>query len=214
MSVGAREVAGKRGLKEVLYLEFEFGNRDFGPIAARVRDANPDFLWVGAVGLDGNLLLDALKKLDYTPKSHFYLYPAPGPLAVAPEGTYALSTTIFEEHAPFIVPPVAAEFVKRYRERAAKAGLPYQAADVQAGTSYASWQILEAGVTATKGLDDKAIAQWLRANRVDTIVGKLRFDGANNYGDDLSKVKQVQDGKWVVVWPKEFAAPGTRLIIP
>jgi branched-chain amino acid transport system substrate-binding protein len=49
---------------------------------------------------------------------------------------------------------------------------------------------------------------------VDTIVGKLRFDGANNYGDDLSKVKQVQDGKWVVVWPKEFAAPGTRLTIP
>ncbi|HSF04742.1 MAG TPA: amino acid ABC transporter substrate-binding protein [Methylomirabilota bacterium] len=214
MSVGAREVAAKRGLKEVLYLEFEFGNRDFGPIAARVRDANADFLWVGAVGLDGNLLLDALKKLDYTPKSHFYLYPAPGPLAVAPDGKYALSTTIFEEHAPFTVPPVAAEFVKLYRERAAKAGLPYQSADVQAAVSYAAWQLLEAAVTATKGLDDKAIAQWLRANRVDTIVGKLRFDGANNYGDDLSKVKQVQDGKWVVVWPKEFAAPGTRLIIP
>jgi hypothetical protein len=35
---------------------------------------------------------------------------------------------------------------------------------------------------------------------------------ANNYGDDLSKVKQVQDGKWVVVWPKEFAAPGARLL--
>jgi hypothetical protein len=24
----------------------------------------------------------------------------------------------------------------------------------------------------------------------------------------------VQDGKWVVVWPKEFAAPGTRLLPP
>src|SRR5512134_638986 len=96
MSVGAREVAQKRGLREVLYLEFEFGNRDFGPIAARVRDANPDFLWVGAIGLDGNLLLEALKKIDYAPKSHFYLYPAPGPLAKAPEGRNALSTTVFE----------------------------------------------------------------------------------------------------------------------
>ncbi|HAM54698.1 MAG TPA: ABC transporter substrate-binding protein, partial [Candidatus Rokubacteria bacterium] len=38
MSVGAREVAAKRGLREGLYLEFEFGNRDFGAIAARVRD--------------------------------------------------------------------------------------------------------------------------------------------------------------------------------
>jgi len=25
------------------------------------------------------------------------------------------------------------------------------------------------------------------------------------------KIKQVQDGKWVVVWPKEFAAPGATL---
>jgi branched-chain amino acid transport system substrate-binding protein len=26
----------------VLFLEWDFGNRDFGPIAARVKDANPD----------------------------------------------------------------------------------------------------------------------------------------------------------------------------
>jgi branched-chain amino acid transport system substrate-binding protein len=211
MSSGAREVAQKRGLREVLYLEFEFGTRDFGPIAARVKDANPDFLWVGAIGLDGNQLLDALKKIDYTPKSHFYLYPAPGPLAKAPEGKNALSTTIFEEHPPFTDNPVAAEFVKAFRERAAKAGLPYQAVDVQAAASYTAWQLIEAAVTATKSLDDKVLAQWLKSNRVDTITGKLRFDGPNNYGDDLTKVKQVQDGKWVVVWPKEHAASGAEL---
>jgi branched-chain amino acid transport system substrate-binding protein len=214
MSTGAREAAQKKGLREVLYLEFEFGTRDFGPIAARVKDANPDFLWVGAIGLDGNQLLDALKKIDYTPKSHFYLYPAPGPLAKAPEGKGALSTTVFEEHPPFTGSPAAAEFVRLFHERAAKAGLPYQFVDVQAAASYTAWQLLEAAVTATKGLDDKALAQWLKTNRVDTIIGKLRFDGPNNYGDDLSKVKQVQDGKWVVVWPKEFAAPGAQLQVP
>jgi len=214
MSVGAREVAAKRGLREVLYLEFEFGNRDFGAIAARVRDANPDFLWMGAIGLEGNGLLEALKKLDYTPKSHFHLYPAPGPLALAPEGKNALSTTVFEEHPPFTSSPTAAEYVKLFRERAAKAGLPYQSADTQAGSSYAAWQIMGAAVTATSSLDDKTLAQWLRANRVDTIIGRVRFDGPNNYGDDLSKIKQVQDGKWVVVWPKEFAAPGARLVVP
>jgi branched-chain amino acid transport system substrate-binding protein len=214
MSTGARETAQKRGLREALYLEFEFGTRDFGPIAARVKDANPDFLWVGAIGLDGNQLLDALKKIDYTPRSHFYLYPAPGPLARTPEGRNALSTTVFEEHPPFTNNPAAGEFVRLFRERSAKAGLPYQAVDVQAAASYTAWQLLDASVTATKSLDDKVLAQWLKANRVDTIIGKLRFDGPNNYGDDLSKVKQVQDGKWVVVWPKEYAAPGAQLIVP
>jgi branched-chain amino acid transport system substrate-binding protein len=211
VSTGAREVAQKRGLREVLYLEFEFGTRDFGPVAARIKDANPDFLWVGAIGLDGNQILDALKKIDYAPKRHFYLYPAPGPLAKAPEGKGALSTTVFEEHPPFTSNPVAGEFVKLFHERATKAGLPYTAVDVQAAASYTAWQLIEAAVTATKGLDDKALAQWLKTNRVDTITGKLRFDGPSNYGDDLSKVKQVQDGKWLVVWPKEFAAPGAQL---
>ena len=51
----------------------------------------------------------------------------------------------------------------------------------------------------------------LKKNKVDTIQGRLRFDGPNNYGDDLMDVKQVQNGKWVVVWPKDKAAPGATL---
>ena len=211
LSVGAREVAKKRGLREVLYLEFEFGNRDFGAIAARVRDANPDFLWMGAIGLEGNMLLDALGKLNYTPKIDFYLYPAPAPLALAPEGNNALSLTLFEPHPPFTRFPEAEEFIPAYRERAKKANLGYPEADMQAALAYATWQVLRAAVTATKSLDDKVLAQWLRKNRVETLVGTLHFSGEGNYGDDLSKVKQVQDGKWVTVWPKEFAAPGAKL---
>src|SRR4029453_15406599 len=75
MSLGAREVAKKRGLSGVLCLQRGFGNRDYGPIAARIKDANPDFIWVGALGLEGNQLLEAMKKIDYTPQYHFYMYP-------------------------------------------------------------------------------------------------------------------------------------------
>jgi ABC-type branched-subunit amino acid transport system substrate-binding protein len=213
MSMGAREIAKKRGLNEVLFLEWEFGNRDFGPIAARVKDANPDFLWVGAIGLEGNQLLEALKKIDYAPQEHFYMYPAPGPMTKAPEAKNALAATIFEEHPPFTNNPKAAEFVKLYNDRAAKAGLQDTSVETQAAASYTAWQLLEAAVTATNSLDDKAIAQWIRTNRVDTIQGKLRFDGPSNYGDDLMRVKQVQNGRWVVVWPPEVAAPGAKLLV-
>jgi branched-chain amino acid transport system substrate-binding protein len=64
---------------------------------------------------------------------------------------------------------------------------------------------------ATKSLDDKAIGAWLNKNRVDTIQGKLRFDGTGNYGDDLMRIKQVQNGHWTVVWPKEFQHNGAKL---
>jgi branched-chain amino acid transport system substrate-binding protein len=212
MSLGAREVAKKRGLQEVLFLEWDFGNREFGPIAGRVKDARPDLVWVGAIGLEGNQLLDAMKKIDYTPPLHFYMYPAPGPMVQAPEGKNALAATIFEEHAPFINNPGAAEFVKLFNERAAKAGLPYTGVETQAAASYSAWQVLDAAVTATRSLDDKVLAEWLRKNRVDTIQGKLRFDGPSNYGDDLMRLKQVQNGRWVTVWPKSVAAPGATLL--
>ena len=93
MSLGAREVAKQRGLKEVLFLEWDFGNRDFGPIAGRIKEANPDFIWIGAIGLEGNQLLDAMKKIDYAPLLHFYIYPAPAPMLKAPEANGALATT-------------------------------------------------------------------------------------------------------------------------
>ncbi len=212
MSAGAREVLKKRGLQEVLFLEWDFGNRDFGPIANRIKDAKPDFVFVGAIGLDGNLLLDAMKKIDYVPPQHFYLYPAPAPLVTLPEAKNALSVTIFEEQQPFLNNPGAAEFVKLFRERATAAKLADPSVEVQAAASYTAWQILEAGVKGANSLDDKAIAAWLKANKVDTIQGKLRFDGVGNYGDDLMRIKQVQNGHWVVVWPKEFTTGGAKLM--
>jgi branched-chain amino acid transport system substrate-binding protein len=211
LSLGGREVAKKRGLQEVLFLEWEFGNRDFGPIAARVKDSKPDLVWIGDIGLEGNMLLDAMKKIDYTPPMNFHLYPAPGPMSKSAEGRGAMSLTIFEEHQPFLSNQVGAQFVKIFNERATQAKLADTSVETQAAASYSAWQILEAGVRGANSLDDKAIAAWIKGNRIDTIHGRLRFDGPNNYGDDLMKIKQVQNGKWQVVWPTQFAAPGTRL---
>ena len=211
LSLGGREVAKKRGLKEVLFLEWEFGNRDFGPIAARIKDAKPDLVWIGDIGLEGNMLLDAMKKIDYVPPLHFHLYPAPGPMTSSADGDNALSVTIFEEHAPFTNDPTAAEFVKVFKQRAMAAKLPDTTVEVQAAASYSAWQMLEAGIKGANSLDDKAIAAWLKKNRVQSIHGNLRFDGVNNYGDDLMKIKQVQNGKWQVVWPAQYAAPGAKL---
>lgn len=210
MSLGGREIAKKRGLQEVLFLEWDFGNRDFGPIAARVKDARPDLLWIGDIALEGNMLLDAMKKIDYTPPIHFHLYPAPGPMTKSPEGNKALALTIFEEHPPFTNQGTAAEFVALFNERAKAAGLPDTSVEVQAAASYTAWQILEAGVRGANSLDDRKVADYLKKNRIDTIQGRLRFDGPGNYGDDLMKIKQVQNGAWKVVWPESFAAPGAK----
>ncbi|WP_289294621.1 amino acid ABC transporter substrate-binding protein [uncultured Reyranella sp.] len=212
MAQGMKIEAEKRGVKVPLYLEYEAGNRDFGAIAARVKEANADFLWVGSLGLESNQILEALRKLDYTPKGSFHLYPAPGPLALSPDGNLAWSSTFLEPDEPFMSRPGVAKIAAAYKERATKANLPYPLIDAQAAGMVSEWQILEQGVNGAKSLEDKQIAAFLKKNVVNTIYGPLKFDGLYNHGAPAQLIRQVQNKEWKVVWPKEFAAPGVKLL--
>jgi branched-chain amino acid transport system substrate-binding protein len=214
LAKGGQEVAGKRGLKVVLSLEYEFGTRDFGGIAARIKDAKPDLLWSGALGLEATQLLDAMKRIDYQPARQFHLFPAPGPTVSNPQAGGLATLTWFEDHAPFTQNSGAAEFIASYNERAKSAGLPWPHVDYQAAAEYAAWQILEAAASAAGRLDDKAMAAWLRANAVNTVLGTRRFDGKFNSGVADTKIKQAQNGKWVTVWPAKFRPPGTVFVAP
>jgi branched-chain amino acid transport system substrate-binding protein len=212
MAQGMRDQAEKRGVKVLLYLEYESGNRDFGAIAARVKEANPDFLWVGSLGLESNQVLESLRKLDYTPKNSFHLYPAPGPLALSPDGDKVLCSTFLEPDEPFMSRPGMKKLAAEFKEKATKANLPYSTIDAQACGMISEWQILEAGVNGAGSLEDEKIAAWLKKNPVTTVYGVLKFDGPFNHGEAAQLVKQVQNKEWKVVWPKEFAAPGVKLI--
>ena len=212
MAQGMKVEAEKRGVKVPLYLEYEAGNRDFGAIAARVKEANADFLWVGSLGLESNQILEALKKLEYTPKGSFHLYPAPGPLALSPDGNLAWSSTFLEPDEPFMSRPGVRKIAEAYKERATKANLPYPLIDAQAAGMVSEWQILEQGVNGARSLDDKQIAAFLKKNIVNTIYGPLKFDGLYNHGAPAQLIRQVQNKVWKVVWPREFAAPGVKLL--
>ena len=204
LAKGAQEVAEKRGLKNVLALEYEFGTRDFGGIAARIKDANPDLLWSGAIGMEASQLLDAMKRIDYLPRRHFYLFPAPGPTAAHPNANGLTSLTWFESHEPFTQNAGAAEFVATYTQRAKDAGLPYPIAEYQAASEFAAWQMLEAAAKGAGRIDDKAMAAWLKANKVQTVLGTRSFEGKFNSSVADTKLKQVQNGKWVAVWPEKY----------
>jgi branched-chain amino acid transport system substrate-binding protein len=212
MAKGMQSIAKDRGLTEAAFLEYDVGNRDFGSIAARIKDADPDFMFVGCLGVEGNQLLEALSQVGYTPKRHFYLYPS-GLLAAYPPAERAMSLTSFEGVAPFTDSPEAAEFAKAFDAKAAAAGLPYPHVDSQAGNEYAGWQILYDAITATKSFDDKVLADYLDKNSVDTIVGRRDFSGKFHTSKaDEQKLRQVQSGRWVEVYPE--VTPGTKLLAP
>ena len=159
MSLGAREVAKKRGLKEVLFLEWDSAIATTGRSPRASRTPSPTSSGSARIGLEGNQLLEAMKKIDYTPQYHFYMYPAPGPMVQSPEGKNALAGDDLRG---------ARAVHQQSRRRRVRQGvstsarprpaLPYTSVETQAAASYTAWQMLEAAVTATNSLDDKVLA--------------------------------------------------------
>jgi branched-chain amino acid transport system substrate-binding protein len=214
MAHGMEKAAKARGIEQIGFLEYDVGNRDFSGVAARVKDANPDFLFVSCLGVEGQQLLEAEKRIDYVPQRHFYLYPS-GSMAGDPLADHATSYSGFEDVAPYTATAEGGAFAKEFDARAQKAGLPYPHVDSQAGNEYAGWQILIAAVKATNSLDDKTIADWLDKSTVETIEGKRDFSGRSHTSAvDMQQLKQVQNGKWVAIWPVDMRTPGAQLIAP
>jgi branched-chain amino acid transport system substrate-binding protein len=74
-----------------------------------------------------------------------------------------------------------------------------------AADAFAAGQVLQAAVEAVGSIDDQeALADWLRENEVETILGPLSWnDDGSPIGEFL--IGQWQDGKVEFILPEEFA---------
>ena len=74
--------------------------------------------------------------------------------------------------------------------------------------------VKNAALLAMADAIERREAELLKANQVDTMMGRLSFDGPNNHGPDLSGIRQAVDRTWLTVWPSEIAAPGVKPNLP
>jgi branched-chain amino acid transport system substrate-binding protein len=118
----------------------------------------------------------------------------------------------YELYAPELTGkfPFLEKFLAKYQERAAKEGVdplgyylpPY---------AYAMMQVLDQAITATKGLDQAKLAEYIHKNTFDTFVGKVNF--AKNGEWAVPRVMMVQfhgiQGNSVDQWKK----PGVLTVL-
>lgn len=213
---GAVTEAEKRGYDVVLDITFPTAITDWAPIAAQVADADPDFLYIGGLGVNAADLITAMNAIDYSPRGMFTQWDAPGPLLGTDGSEGIMSVTIFEEHPPFTDDPEAVEVAADIDAALAAADIPYAKVETQAAASWTAWEYLQQAAEGAGSLDQQAMCDYLLANGADTLFhGEIEFyPEEQNYYVDLSKVKQIQDGDWFVVYPSEFAAPGKSVIYP
>ncbi|MBB5790472.1 amino acid ABC transporter substrate-binding protein [Jiangella mangrovi] len=208
---GAVPIAEERGYEVVAEIRYPPDTTDWAPIAAQIRDADPDFVFNSGLAVDPVNLLQAMEQLDYRPPLMFSLFPAPGPLlGLGDVADGLLSVSIFEPNDALIqaAGPEAQAIVDEFETRAAAEGLPYTAFETQATASWNAWEILVAAVEGAGDTDQQAMCDYLHENGADTTFsGHLEFNpDDNNFWPSTQGLKQIQDGDWVMVWPADRAA--------
>ncbi|HEX2141929.1 MAG TPA: ABC transporter substrate-binding protein [Candidatus Limnocylindria bacterium] len=207
---GALTIAPERGLDLVLELPYPPGTSEWGPIAAEIRDADPDVVMNQGLGVDPVGMIEAMQQLDYEPPIMFSLFPAPGPpLGLGDAAQGMLSVSIFEgtEAALEEAGDEVREIVETFEANSEEAGLPYTTFETQAAASWHAWEILAQGVEGAGDVDNEAICSYLQENGADlTFSGQVQFDPeVNNFWDSNQGLKQIQGDEWVMVWPEDVA---------
>jgi branched-chain amino acid transport system substrate-binding protein len=199
---GIRAVLEKAGIKTVYKTTYAIDTKNFDSIVAAMKSANPDVVVHGATFEDGVGLTRAMLKSGWTPKM-FYETSTPSfadqyVKAIGKGNTEGVMYAV--SYSPEADTPGNKEFVAEYKKQFGSAIPPEDAAD-----AYAAAQVMQAAVEAVGSIDDQAkLAEWLHANPVDTILGKLSWtDSGAPEGDFL--IGQWLKGTAEIVLPPEVA---------
>ncbi|HYJ69369.1 MAG TPA: amino acid ABC transporter substrate-binding protein [Nocardioidaceae bacterium] len=200
-SEGIEEILSANGVETVYRETYAIDTKNFDTIANEIKAADPDLVVQGAIFEDGIGLVRAMLKSGFAP-DWLYQSTAPSLGEQYAEGVGAQNTegVMFAiSHAPEADTPGNAEFVAKYKEMFG--GLPPE----DAADAFASGQVLQAAVEGVGSIDDQAaLADWLRDNEVETILGPLSWDETGSPEGEFL-IGQWQDGKVEYVLPEESA---------
>ncbi|MBD0282862.1 MAG: amino acid ABC transporter substrate-binding protein [Thermoleophilaceae bacterium] len=207
---GIEAILSDAGIKTVYRETYTIDNPNLDGIASALKARNPDVVVHGATFEDGVAFVRALRRANFTPDM-LYQTSAPS-FGDQYSGAIGKQTTegIFYgvSHTKEATTPGNKAFVAKYREMFGGQEVPEDAAD-----AYAAAQVLEAAVKAVGTIDRNRqieLADWLRENEVDTILGPLRWDDAGRpQGEFL--VGQWQSGVPEIILP-EAAATSDEII--
>ena len=199
---GIKGILEAAGIKTVYEETYAIDTKNFDTIVSAMKAANPDLVVHGAQFEDGIGLTRSMLKAGFTPDM-FYETNAPSFGSQYSDGIGIENTEgVFYavSHSPEASTPGNAEFVAAYHDMYGEGEVPEDAAD-----AFAAGQVLQAAVEGVGSIDDQqALADWLHANKVDTILGPLSWDDTGAPTGEFL-IGQWQNGKPEIVLPDNAA---------
>ncbi|WP_424627764.1 amino acid ABC transporter substrate-binding protein [Bradyrhizobium sp. SYSU BS000235] len=215
---GARANAKKAGIKIVYDRSYPPNTQDFGSIVRAIKATNPDLLFIGSYPPDSAGMIRAIHEVGLNARmvggGMIGLQFAALKQQLGPMLNNIVAYDLYVPEPTMNFPGVA-PFLAKYRERAVQAGVDPLGIYIPP-FAYAEMQILESSINAVKSLDDKKLADYMRATKFSTIVGDIKFGDRGEWaeprvlliqyrgivGNDVEQFKQA--GKQVILDPVAF----------
>ena len=222
---GARENAKKTGIKIVYDHTYPPNSVDFSSIMRAIKSTNPDLLFIASYPPDSAGVIRSIYDVGFGARmvGGFMTGLQYGALKqqLGPRLNDIVAYDIYVPEPTMKFPGVD-QFLVKYRERAVQAGVDPLGFYIPP-FAYAEMQILEAAVKAVRGLDDSALADFIRAHTFSTIVGDIKFGTHGEWakprvllvqyrgvaGNDINQFKQA--GKQVIVYPPRYKSGELRI---
>ena len=222
---GARENAKKVGIKIVYDETYPPNSVDFASVVRVIKSTNPDLLFIASYPPDSAGVIRSIYEVGFGARmvGGFMTGLQYGALKqqLGPSLNDIVAYDIYVPEPTMEFAGIE-QFLVKYRERATQAGVDPLGFYIPP-FAYAEMQTLEAAVQAVGGLDDKALADYIRSHTFSTIVGDIKFGARGEWaeprvllvqyrdivGNDINQFKQP--GKQIIVYPPRYKSGELRV---
>jgi len=210
---GAKELAKKAGLKTVYEQNYPPTTTDFSSLIRSIRQANADLVFIASYPNDSVAIVRSVNEIGIGSNVKLFGGGMVG-LQFTPNmvnlGSLLNGVINYNTYVPGMKYPGIDEYFVRYQKKAAEAKVdplgyyitPY---------NYAIGQMIEQAVNATKSLDHKKLAEYLRKNEMKTIVGPIRYGPDGEWANPRVVQAQFQGIKDKDL--EQWKQPGKQVVI-
>jgi len=198
-----QESCDKLGIKVLMTEGYEHGGIDFKPVLVKVKQMNPDLVYMISYIMDASLLMRQARELKLTPK--LFVGGAAG--FTLPEfnqnagkaANFVVSATLWHQVLPL---PGAMDYFNRFKAKYNK-DTEYHGAE-----AYAAAYVIKDVLSRAKSFSPEDIKQALSETKLMTVFGPVKFisyEKKTNQNKLTTYVVQWQHGKLQLIWPKNLA---------
>ncbi|MFQ5949253.1 MAG: ABC transporter substrate-binding protein [Nitrospiria bacterium] len=202
-AVAFEKSAKKMGIQVFLKESYDAGAVDFKPLLSKIKQLNPDIVYMISYVLDASLLMNQSMQLQMNPK----LFVGAGAGFTLPEfykntgkaGEKVVSAILWHQSLPL---PGAKEYYDKFK-RVYNRETEYHGAE-----AYAAAYVIADVLKRAKSFSKADITKALSETDLMTIFGPIHF---TSYGTKVNQNKmqtyvvQWQDGKLSMIWPGNLA---------